>query len=846
MTLKENRRSNWIKAALLALLLSLLICESGFCQTTPGQTKGGPGVSEGQTTASTAFIDSLTAEERFWLAAFVLILSGLGVWNWKLSREIRTRKQAEKALLESEAIFNEFMEHSPIYVFFKDENIRTIRLSKNFETLSGKPLEELIGKTMDELFSSELAKSIIADDIRILKEDRVINIEEELNGRFYTTIKFPIYIDGKPRYLAGYAIDITERKKAEDELRQSAGKLREVQEMTRLGHWSWDVTTGAVEWSDEVYKIFHLDPKEFTPDIDSIMEFSPWPEDHERDKELIRLAIESREKGSYEQRFIRPDKSVGYYYSTYQGHYDEKGALVSIVGSVMDITERKIAEAAKTRLLRILESSLNEIYVFNAESLVFEYVNSSALHNLGYTMDTMLGMTPFDIKPEFTEASFRKAIAPLFAHKKDALIFTTVHRRADGSVYPVEVHLQLVEIEDQQVFLSVILDITESRKLQDQLRHAQKLEGIGQLAGGIAHDFNNILNAVIGYAGLIQRHMEKGDPVRNFAEEITAAGLRGAALTRQILAFSRRQALDMKAVNINDIVQNIQQMLRRLVREDISIKLKLADEKLVVLADADQIDQVLINLTTNARDSMPGGGTIDISTSAFVMDESFIATHGYGSPGNFALITFSDSGCGMEAETRSRIFDPFFTTKETGKGTGLGLSVVHGILTQHNGHVNVYSEPGKGSIFYIYLPLTGVPVDKSEEPQSEESRVGTETILIAEDDASLRMLTQIILKHSGYKVIEAVDGEDAIQKFAGNSDIIDLIILDGIMPKKNGKEALEAIRKLCPDIKAVFMSGYVDDSFTYKDLSDKGAAFIRKPVKPDDLLRLVRKTLDAT
>jgi PAS domain S-box-containing protein len=267
----------------------------------------------------------------------------------------------------------------------------------------------------------------------------------------------------------GHCFDVTEHKKALDELRKNEKRLKEVQEMARLGYWSWDVKTGAVEWSDEVYKIFRLNPDEFTPKIDSILALSPWPEEHERDRELIRRAMESREKGDYEQRFLRPDKSIGYYYSTFQGHYDESGELVMIVGSVMDITERKKAEATQTRLLRILESSLNEIYVFDSETLIFEYVNKGALGNLGYTADRIKNMTPVDIKPEFTEVSFREALAPLLNHERDSLVFETVHRRADSSVYPVEVHIQLVELEGQKIFLAVILDITERKKAETEL-----------------------------------------------------------------------------------------------------------------------------------------------------------------------------------------------------------------------------------------------------------------------------------------------------------------------------------------------------------------------------------------
>jgi two-component system, cell cycle sensor histidine kinase and response regulator CckA len=393
--------------------------------------------------------------------------------------------------------------------------------------------------------------------------------------------------------------------------------------------------------------------------------------------------------------------------------------------------------------------------------------------------------------------------------------------------------------------LSIGSDITERRRLEDQLRHTQKIESLGRLAGGIAHDFNNILNAIIGFTDLLKMKIVDNEPAMRYAEQILKAGQRGAALTRQVLAFSRKQMLDMRPVNINDNIRDLQKMLCRLVREDILIRLELSDQDLIVMADADQLDQVIINLTTNARDAMPGGGSIDISTCIFTMDEGFVRSYGFGNPGIYALITLSDTGCGMDYETLLRIFEPFFTTKEKDKGTGLGLAAVYGILNQHGGYINVESGPGKGTVFYLYLPLNPEIAAKTELTPTEELRGGTETILIAEDDDTTRNITVTALTGFGYKVIEASDGEDAINKFIENSDVVDLLILDYIMPKKNGMEVFDAIRKHLPGIKAIFVSGYTDGSFDNNYLSRKNASFVQKPVKPTDLVRTVRETLDA-
>jgi len=530
--------------------------------------------------------------------------------------------------------------------------------------------------------------------------------------------------------------------------------------------------------------------------------------------------------------------------------FNDRHGNTRTVMIIRDITERKWAEnelrEKELQYRNLADSGLALIWTSGTDKLC-NYFNKPWLKFTGRTLEQEIGNGWTEgVHPEDLDGCVQTFVNAF--DKREPFDMEYRLRHASGEYRWIR-DMGAPNYNSAGDFIGYIghcFDITERRKLEAQLRHAQKLEGIGQLSGGIAHDFNNILNTVIGYAELIERHTGADDPVRQYyAKEITAAGMRGAALTRQILAFSRKQALEMKPVNINDNIDNLQKMLRRLVREDITINMNLSDKDLIVMADSDQIDQALINLTTNASDAMPAGGKIGISTARFVMDEDFIQMHGYGSPGKYALITFSDTGSGMDAETRRQIFDPFFTTKERGKGTGLGLAVVHGILKQHGGHISVYSEPGIGTTFNIYLPLSGFMEDESTSGNYVELKGGSETILIAEDEAALRQLIRTVLAHFGYKVIEAVDGEDAIQKFAQNRDVVRLVILDGIMPGKNGMEAFEAIRKLRPEIKAIFVSGYAEGIFDPDYLSGKGADFLQKPVKPDDLLRAVRETLDA-
>jgi signal transduction histidine kinase len=387
-------------------------------------------------------------------------------------------------------------------------------------------------------------------------------------------------------------------------------------------------------------------------------------------------------------------------------------------------------------------------------------------------------------------------------------------------------------------------ETAEKKKLEEMLLHSQKMEAIGQLAGGIAHDFNNMLSAIIGFGGLINMNMSDDDPNRTYLKEILAAGERASHLTQGLLTFSRKQIINPKPVSLNEIIRSIEKLLKRIIREDIELKTILADRDLTVMADPGQIEQVLMNLTTNARDAMPHGGILTISTELIRLDNEFIKTHGYGETREYALISVSDTGMGMDEKTKERIFEPFFTTKELGKGTGLGLAIVYGIIKQHNGYINCYSEPCKGTTFRIYMPLISPEFEKIQPAAVPELKGGSETVLVAEDDTVIRKLTRSVLERFGYKVIEAFDGEDAIRKFMDNKNRIHILLFDVIMPKKNGKEAYEEIKKIRPDIKSIFISGYTADIIHEKGILDEGMNFISKPVSPRDILRKVREVLD--
>jgi PAS domain S-box-containing protein len=420
-----------------------------------------------------------------------------------------------------------------------------------------------------------------------------------------------------------------------------------------------------------------------------------------------------------------------------------------------------------------------------------------------------------------------------------------IHRDQQGNSMHMEV--KALPLRDPFGRLSSVIeiyhDVTEKKKLEDQLRHAQKMEAVGTLAGGIAHDFNNILTAIIGYGALLQMKTAENETVRSYVDQILVSTERAAELTQGLLAFSRKQPMNLRALNLNALVEHIQQLVRRLIGEDIDIRLALAERPLPIRADSGQLEQVLMNLATNARDAMPQGGVLTIRTGVAEWDLHSLQSRGYGEAGVYATLSIIDSGVGVDEKTRERIFEPFFTTKELGKGTGLGLSIVYGIVKQHGGFIDVASEPGKGTAFTISLPLAAAAEEPASSVEPLELEGGSETVLIGEDDEGVRRLMRSVLEGVGYKVIEAEDGNDVIQKFIENQNGIDLVFLDIIMPKQNGKEAFVKIRQIRPDIRVLFASGYPAEILHAKGLISDVYPFIAKPVSPRDLLQKVKAVL---
>jgi signal transduction histidine kinase/ActR/RegA family two-component response regulator len=428
-----------------------------------------------------------------------------------------------------------------------------------------------------------------------------------------------------------------------------------------------------------------------------------------------------------------------------------------------------------------------------------------------------------------------------------------INKRKDGTLYRQDATISPVRDELGQIvsFVSVGRDVTREIELEEQLRQSQKMEAIGQLAGGIAHDFNNLLTAILGNSEMLLGATDKNDERRADLEEIRAAGTRAAALTRQLLAFSRRQVMEPAILDLNEVVVNVTKMIQRLIGEHVELALDLAPDLGQVNADPGQLEQVVLNLAVNARDAMPAGGKLLIETSHAELDEEYVRAHAPLQPGHYVMLAITDSGQGMDEETRSRIFEPFFTTKESGKGTGLGLSTVYGIIKQSNGHVWVYSEPGQGTTFKVYLPRVQMPQGEAtvrEHDQREgqlATQNGNETALLVEDDDSVRAVVRRTLESNGYDVIEAHSAAEAARLAQHHSGPIDFLITDLIMPETSGQDLAQTICALRPGVKVLYMSGYSDKAVLQQGMLSSDMDFLAKPFTQEMLLAKVRQVLDS-
>jgi PAS domain S-box-containing protein len=638
--------------------------------------------------------------------------------------------------------------------------------------------------------------------------------------------------------------EINERGQAEKMLRVSRLKYQALLENTSDWVWEVDETGKYMYVSPQIHDLLGYDPQEIigkTP-------FELMPKDEKERVAAIfyNIISEQRPFANLENKNLHKNGHLVILETSGVPFFDENGSFSGYRGIDRDITERKQAEEAlrtSEEKFRLVVENANDA-IFIVQDGIIKFPNHKTMELSGYT------------EKELTSVPFSH-----FPHADDKDIVMDMHRkRLQGQDVPaaysfriitksgetiwVEASAVLVTWEGSPAALSFLRDITFQKKLEAQLLQAQKMEAVGQLAGGIAHDFNNILTAIIGYGHLLKNEAGQDDRMITYVGQILNAAERAAILTNDLLTFSRKQIVNLQPVNLNKIIKNMGSLLLRVIGEDIELSTVLTETNLTIMADGSQIDQILMNLATNAQDAMPKGGSFIIRTDRVEINGEFIKTYGYGKLGVYALLSVEDTGTGMDEKTRERIFEPFFTTKEVGKGTGLGLSMVYGIVKQHDGYINVYSEPGRGTTFKILLPLVQSKVEELRPDNFTKVKGGTETILIGEDDTQVRNLLKEVLSNAGYHIIEAVDGDDVIEVFHKNKENIHLLILDVIMPKKNGKEVYAEIKKIKSDMKVIFVSGYSADILHKKGILEVGLNFISKPVSPDELLTKLRDVLD--
>jgi len=498
--------------------------------------------------------------------------------------------------------------------------------------------------------------------------------------------------------------------------------------------------------------------------------------------------------------------------------------------------------ASEERFRALVENSSDALLLLAADGRI-NYITPSSVRHLGWTSDQMAGRSVFDFLHPEDRALVVARLDETVRNPGKSVFDEVRFHHADGSWRIME-GVGVNRLGDPAVAGIVVnmRDISERRRLEEQLRQAQKMEAVGQLAGGVAHDFNNLLTAILGYCHLLLDEIPDADPLRLDLLEIQSAGDRAASLTRQLLAFSRRQMLRPQVVDINTLVAQLEKLLRRLISEDVELVTALAPDLRPVTVDPASMEQILVNLAVNARDAMPAGGRLTIETANVELDDTYAVTHVTMAPGPYVMLAVGDTGEGMDAATRARVFEPFFTTKEQGKGSGLGLATVYGIVKQSGGYIWVYSEPGHGTLFKVYLPPTEMP--SAATPAGEAApTVGWETVLLVEDEDAVRALAREVLRRQGYIVLEARDGVDAMSVAGRHLEDIHLMVTDVVMPHMSGRELAERLGAVRPEMKVLFMSGYSDHALMDADLLP-GAALLQKPFTPDVLARTVRGILD--
>jgi len=775
---------------------------------------------------------------------------GLVLGYIAIIRDITERKAAEERLRLQSAALNAaanaiiIADHEGI-IEWANPAFTVLTGYSQTETVGRNPRELIKSGEQNQAFYKDLWDTILAGKVW---RGQIINRRK--GGSLYTEEMTITPLRGGRGEISRFIAikqDITKRKQAEEALREAEELYRTVLQTSPDGIAINDMEGRISFVSERVLSLYGLIQPE------DVIGHSPFefiaPEDHARARLNIQNVFKSNYPSYNQYTLVKKDgtKFTGEINSSLLR--DASGKPRGMISVIRDITERKRIEEALQMTQFSVEHAPESVLWINSKGQL-DYANEAACRALGYSRDELVSMFLWDIDPDFHQERWSTHWQEL--PKRGPSTHESNHRTKEGKIFPVEITGDYLRYGEREYNIAFVRDITERKRaeeekiaLQEQLRQSQKMEAIGQLAGGIAHDFNNLLTVIKGYSQLSQMELREGDPLKENLGEIGKAAERAANLTRQILAFSRRQMMEMRVLDLNNVLQDLDKMLRRVIGEDVELVTLLTEDPGRVKTDPGQIEQVIMNLAINARDAMPHGGKLTIETANVKLDEEYARSHIAVRPGHYVMLAVSDTGVGMAPEVRDRVFEPFFTTKEKSKGTGLGLSTVYGIVKQSGGNIWVYSEPNHGTTFKIYLPRVDEPLEElKEEMVREEIHRGGETILLVEDEVEVRKLAIRVLERQGYTVLEARDGEEALFLCQQKKEPIHLILTDVVMPQMGGPQLVEQLRQVRQDFKVVYMSGYTDNTITHRGVLEKGMNYIQKPFTIDGLARKVREVLD--